>query len=493
MRNKVQLITYVDRLGGGDLRDLHDVLSGALEGLFGGVHVLPFFDPIDGADTGFDPIDHLRVDSRLGNWDDVTALSASVEVTADLIVNHISAQSSQFRDYLEYGEQSEYSGMFLTVEHVFPDGPEDEGLARVYRPRPTAPYVTRTLADGTQNNFWTTFTDNQIDMDVHDPQATRYLKDILGRLAANGVKLVRLDAVGYAVKTPGTSCFMTPETYAFIDEITAWARELDMEVLAEIHTHYSHQQQAARHVDYVYDFALPPLVLHSLFENDARALKNWFDIGPRNTVTVLDTHDGIGVMDVGPDWTDRDKAGLIEPEYIDSMVEKIHENSGGVSRTASRHDVGNLDLYQVNCTYYDALGRHDRDYLLARLIQFFAPGIPQVYYVGLLAGRNDEALLGETGSGRDVNRAFYSREDIDTELQRPVVRSLLDLIRFRNDHAAFCGTFERLESPDSVLHIRREDSDEWAELVIDFGTRQFQVTFTTEDGTSTFNDFSELQ
>ena len=181
--------------------------------------------------------------------------------------------------------------------------------------------------------------------------------------------------------------------------------------------------------------------------------------------------------------------GLIAPKCIDSMVEKIHQNSGGVSKRASQQDVGNLDLYQVNCTYYDALGRDDRDYLLARMIQFFAPGCPQVYYVGLLAGENDVDQLAQTRWGRDVNRRHYSREAISQELKRPVVQCLMELIRFRNGCPAFDGSFEMLDSPNHVLHIRRRAGASAAELKIDLKARQFEI----RDGSgSTVRRLSEL-
>ncbi len=480
MQNKVQLIAYIDRFANGGIQELGALLNGPLEGLFGGAHLLPFFHPIDGADAGFDPIDHGQVDPRLGDWGQLRALAGDIDVTADLIVNHISADSPQFRDYLQNGSGSEYAGMFLTPESVFPGGPTGADVARIYRPRPSTPFVSKTLLDGSRKQFWATFTENQIDLDVHNARARDYLRHILRTLSGNGVKVVRLDAVGYAIKTPGTSCFMTAGTYEFIRRITAWAHEFGMEVLAEIHTHHQRQIETALHVDWVYDFALPPLILHSIFQKDARSLKHWLGISPRNAVTVLDTHDGIGVMDIGPDTEDPGSKGLIEPRYVDAMINRIHSNSGGVSRRASRHDVGNLDLYQVNCTYYDALGRNDSDYLIARLIQFFAPGVPQVYYVGLLAGANDVALFERTRSGRNVNRGYYSRAQIDAELARPVVQSLMRLIRFRNTHPSFGGSFVLLESADDSLHIRRQLDRHWAELQVDFGAGTFRVSYSRD-------------
>nr|UVY99701.1 sucrose phosphorylase [Agrobacterium fabrum] len=175
---------------------------------------------------------------------------------------------------------------------------------------------------------------------------------------------------------------MIDETYGFLAKLAEKARDRGMEVLVEIHSYYRDQIEIARKVDRVYDFALPPLILHSLFTGDATALARWLEISPRNAITVLDTHDGIGVIDVGAHSDGR--PGLLEPQAIDNLVEEIHRRSEDQSRLATGTAASNLDLYQVNCTYYDALGRNDDDYLIARAIQFFAPGIPQVYYVGLL-------------------------------------------------------------------------------------------------------------
>jgi MOSC domain-containing protein YiiM len=245
--------------------------------------------------------------------------------------------------------------------------------------------------------------------------------------------MVRCDAVGYAIKKPGDSCFMMAETFAFIDEFAGIARGLGLEVLVEVHSYYRKQIEIAQRVDWVYDFALPPLVLHALFFGTAEPLKAWARQRPANAITVLDTHDGIGIIDIGADATDRaGRPGLVPPAELDQLVEMIHTHSGGQSREATGAAASNLDLYQVNCTFYDALGRDDGAYLIARAIQFFLPGVPQVYYVGLLAGENDMALLQASGVGRDINRHHYSRAEIDAHLQRPVVQQLLQLIRLRN-------------------------------------------------------------
>lgn len=475
MKNQVQLITYVDRLSGGGFNQMNNMLKGPLADIFGGAHLLPFFTPIDGADAGFDPIDHTRVDEKLGTWEDVRELGRTVELVADLIVNHVSSLSPQFLDYSKKGEASEYAGMFLTIGRVFPDGASESDILRIYRPRPTVPFSPIMLLSGERRLFWTTFNPEQIDIDVRHPKAIAYLDSILQKFQAAGVKMIRLDAVGYAIKKPGTSCFMIPETFDFISELTNKARNLGIEVLVEIHSHYLKQVEIAKKVDRVYDFALPPLVLHALFNADSGPLAKWLSISPRNSVTVLDTHDGIGVIDVGADDVDG-TPGLLTPEEIDNLVETIHVKSNGQSKKATGAAANNLDLYQVNCTYLDALGGGETEYLIARAIQFFAPGIPQVYYTGFLGGRNDMALLEETKVGRDINRHYYTNDEIENALEQPLVRKLIKLIRLRNNHSAFNGEFHVETPEDNLLEMRWEQVENWIMLHVDLSTSVAVIT-----------------
>jgi sucrose phosphorylase len=283
----VHLITYVDRLGG-TMRGLGEVLDGPLSGVFHGAHLLPFFTPFDGADAGFDPVDHTAVDPRLGTWDDVRALGAGRTLMVDMIVNHVSADSPEFRDVVERGAQSPHMGLFLTMADVYPEGADEQELVGIYRPRPGLPFTPMTLG-GQRRLVWTTFTPQQIDINVDSPAGQAYLTKVLTTLAEGGVTMIRLDAAGYAVKRAGTSCFMTPETFGFIDQLTAQARALGMTVLVEIHAHFERQMAIGSRVDLVYDFALPPLVLHGLYTGDADPLRRWLDVRPRNAVTVLDT------------------------------------------------------------------------------------------------------------------------------------------------------------------------------------------------------------
>jgi sucrose phosphorylase len=281
---------------------------------------------------------------------------------------------------------------------------------------------------------------------------------------------------------------MMPETFDFIDAFAARARALGLEVLVEVHAHHRKQIEIAKRVDWVYDFALPPLVLHAFFFKTARYLKAWLAIRPSNAVTVLDTHDGIGIIDIGADPADRIGApGLVPPAEVDKLVEMIHAHSQGQSREATGAAASNLDLYQVNCTFFDAMGRDERSYLLARAIQFFMPGVPQVYYVGLLAGHNDMQLLARTRVGRDINRHHYTRVEVEQTLGKPVVQQLITLIRLRNTHAAFNGSFVFDGNGDNELSMRWTHGTELASLLIDFSDLSFELHFDGAQGSQTLS------
>ncbi|MDD3721765.1 MAG: sucrose phosphorylase [Lutibacter sp.] len=475
MKNKIQLITYANRLGCENIQDLNSLFKNELNGLFGGLHILPFYYPIDGEDAGFDPIDHQLIDPRLGNWSDLNALSKEVDIMADLIVNHVSAKSTPFSDYLEKGKNSEYASLFLSYETVFPNGATETDLLSIYRPRLGFPFTKFKLNDGSSKIIWTTFTDNQIDIDVNSDLGIGYLEGILQTFQKGGVKMIRLDAAGYAIKKQGTSCFMIDETYEFIGRLTEKAKAKGIEVLVEIHSYYKTQIEIAKRVDYVYDFALPVLVLDTLFNKNASNLKKWLEVSPRNAVTVLDTHDGIGIIDVA---AEDGKPGLISNENLNEIVKQMHENSKGNSLKATGAAASNLDLYQVNCTYFDALGRDEKAYLIARAIQFFMPGIPQVYYVGLFAGENDMELLEKTNVGRDINRHYYTKEEISTHINKPFHKKFKELMLLRNNHPAFNGEFNMVETAANILHIKWINKSNWAELFVDLDEMHAKINFS---------------
>lgn len=480
----VDLLAYADRIGG-DLPAVRRLLTEGPLQAFSGVHLLPFFVPYDGDDAGFDPIDHGSVDPRLGTWQDLRALAdAGVDVTVDLIVNHVSSSSVQFLDWLESGADSQWDGMFLTFDTVFPRGATESEITAFYRPRPGLPFTPYQQVDGRRRLVWTTFMPTQVDLDVEHPAARRYLRNLLTTFAAAGVRTVRLDAVGYAVKTPGTDSFMTEHTLQFTRWITAEAHNRGLEVLVEVHAHHTQQAAIAPLVDLVYDFALPPLLLHSLGTGTVDRLLHWLEIRPSNVVTVLDTHDGIGVIDAGPV---PGRPGLIDDDEMASIFARAAQATNGVSASASTQVAWARLPHQVNSTFFSVLGEDEAAYVLARAVQLFLPGRPQVYYVGLLAGTNDVEGWRRTGVGREVNRHRYDDEEVAQALRRDVVRAQLAMVRLRREHPAFSGTFAFSPSSASVtatsgLHLRWEDEQHWVELRAEVIRRAFTIRWTEPDG-----------
>jgi len=216
-------------------------------------------------------------------------------------------------------------------------------------------------------------------------------------------------------------------------------------------------------------------VLDTLFNKNANNLKKWLKISPRNAITVLDTHDGIGIIDVA---SENNIPGLIEDKVLDKIVNQIHINSNNNSLKATGEAASNLDLYQINCTYFDALGKDNKAYLMARAIQFFVPGVPQVYYVGLFAGENDMKLLKETNVGRDINRHYFTKEELLKDLEKEPIKNLKKLMIFRNNHPAFNGDFNLIETNKNRLNIKWINKNEWAELNIDLDKMLFEINFS---------------
>ena len=202
-----------------------------------------------------------------------------------------------------------------------------------------------------------------------------------------------------------------------------------------------------------------PLLLYSLLDGDSRYLKQWLRMCPRNQITVLDTHDGICIPDV---------EGVLPHDKIQHVIDNVSARSADpiLRRSAANvHSVG--AIYQLTCTYYDALKQNDDAYIAARAIQFFAPGVPQVYYVGLLGGTNDIELMESTGELRDIYRQWYAREDIDAAMKKTVVRRLLKLMEFRTTYPAFDGTFHLQYSNESSVCIEWRKGEFICNLFVD--------------------------
>lgn len=454
LRNAVQLICYPNRLGN-NLADLHAVLKRYFADSIGGVHILPFFP--SNADGGFSPITHREVEPAFGSWADIEAIAGDFDLVCDVTINHISDQSEEFLDYVEKGEQSEYADLFVDVDKFGEISHDD--LTKIHIRKEKEPFREVIFNDGSSGRVWCTFTEKQIDLNYQSEQTYRFMAENIGFLASKGVKLFRLDAFGYTTKRIGTSCFLVePEVYRLLD----WANEVAQlhgaEILPEVHDHPSYQYAIGRRNMHPYGFALPPLLLYTLLDNNSVYLKNWLRMCPRNMITVLDTHDGICIPDV---------ESILPEDKIAVLIDNINARSADpiLRRSAANvHSVG--AIYQLTCTYYDALMQNDDAYIAARAIQFFTPGIPQVYYVGALAGCNDEELMQATGELRDINRHFYSHDEIDSAIQQPVVQRLLALMRFRSHYPAFDGHFELNYSNQSSVSMAWRHGQHYCSLFV---------------------------
>jgi sucrose phosphorylase len=471
LKNGVMLITYADSLGK-NISELHFALDHYLPGAVAGVHVLPFF-PSSG-DRGFSPLRYDIVDPALGDWNDLNRLSQNYFLMYDFMINHISSQSVYFQDFKARKDRSPYAGMFIRYREFWPQGePTAEEKAKIYRRKARDPYVVINFPDGTSEKVWCTFGDDQIDLNIRNAVTWQFIENSLLLLAAHGASIVRLDAFAYTPKKAGGSCFFEePEIWEMLERVNQILAPRSVAILPEMHENYTIQLKLAQQGYWVYDFALPMLVLQALYGGEGASLVHWLNICPRRQFTTLDTHDGIGVVDV---------RGLLTDEQIETTRERLFTRGASVKKIYNTEAYRNLDIYQINCTYFSALGNNDEAYLLARAIQVFAPGIPQVYYVGLLAGANDIELVEATKNGRDINRHAYTLDEIAVEVKRPLVQRLLILLRFRNTFAAFAGECEA-SSNGGLLNIRRSNGSSSAELAADLRTHQFSIYFTAADG-----------
>jgi sucrose 6(F)-phosphate phosphorylase len=475
LKNKVQLITYPDSLGG-DLKSLNFVLQSYFPGLFeGGIHILPPF-PSSG-DRGFAPLTYMEIEPKFGSWEDIRNLGEKTPVLLDLIINHISSKSMYFQDYLHNGCNSAYADLFIPIEKLWPNrNPSREEINKIFLRR-RDPFSEYAIQDtGEVKTLWTTFgkttPSEQVDIDVESKVARELITECLSNFSKHYVKIVRLDAIGYVIKKIGTSCFFVePEVYRFLEWLKGIADTFDIELLPELHADFSTQLKLSQKGYWIYDFILPYLILEAIISKNSKKLKDYLGVRPHRQFTMLDCHDGIPVK---PDLN-----GLIEFEGAKNLVQTCLQRGGNLSRIFSPNykDHDGFDVHQIRGTYYSMLGNDDDAYLVARALQFFVPGIPQVYYVGLLAGKNDELGAINTADGREINRHNYSIQEIGTEMQRPVVKNLYNLIRFRNSHPAFNGAFYLDNCSDHEISMGWDYVNKYARLHLDLQTSRIEIKY----------------
>ncbi len=283
------------------------------------------------------------------------------------------------------------------------------------------------------------------------------------------MRIVRLDAVGYVIKKPGTNCFMVePEIYEFLRWLTDVADSFGLVILPEVHDGHATHERLSAHGFWTYDFVLPGLLLNAFETGHTRRLAEHLARSPDRQFTNLDCHDGIPVR---PDLD-----GILTPDEMTDLAERVQAMGGNVNRILSGAHADGGDVHQLNCTYYSALGGDDERYVAARAIQLFAKGVPQIYYVGLLAGENDHDAVDRTGEGRAINRHDFTGDQVQVALDRPVVTRVVDLVRLRNTHPVFEGEVCVETDDDRSIRLRWQNGGEALALDVDFAAGDAAVT-----------------
>jgi sucrose phosphorylase len=399
----------------------------------------------------------------------------------DFMINHISAQSEEFKDYMKNKDGSRFRDMFIRWNEFWNGEPSEEDVHKLYFRKMSGPVKEYSFDDGNTVKLWNTFGPEQIDLNPYAPVTQEYFKKNLEHLAQY-VPLIRFDAVAYASKRPGTSCFFVePEIWDVLKIGTEPLKKTGTEMLSEIHENYIIQLKMAEKGYWVYDFALPMLLLHGLMSGRTDRLINWLKICPKNQFTTLDTHDGIGVVDV---------THLLEEDEIDFVCGRVAKKlvplrqyqrfpMGGMIKQSGQQK---MRRYQLNITYYSALNEDDDAYLLSRIVQFYTPGIPQVYYVGLMAGENDVELMKQGGDHRNINRHYYTREEIAETVKKPMLQRMYRIMRFRNKYPAFNGDIKVEENVEpGKLDILWIKDEYWTRLNADFTTKEYTITYYNKE------------
>ncbi len=434
------LITYPDIVRSKKatpLASLHDFLHDHLPCTFSFIHLLPFY-PYS-SDDGFSVIDYLQVDPQLGDWEDIAVLAKDSRLMFDAVVNHISAKSAWFTGYLR-GDK-EYLDYFIERE------PEAD-YSKVVRPR-VSPLFTSYQTSTGDKEVWTTFSPDQVDLNYQNPHLLLTIIDILLTYVARGAAAIRLDAINYLWKQPGTNCSNLDSCHAIIQMIRAILDLACPWVVIVTETNIPHADNITYFGDgyheaqIIYQFALPPLVVHSFLSGEMRTLSGWaekLDFGTDTSyLNFLASHDGVGIIPA---------TGILAPRELDALVHLAHNRGGYVSYKASPQ--GGQLPYELNCTYYDLIcdpldpeELNIRKFITSQAILLALRGIPALYYHSLFGSRNFSQGVSTTGMKRTVNRKKFTREEIESLLEPTdsrtaiIFNTLKHLIEIRKQHPAF--------------------------------------------------------
>jgi sucrose phosphorylase len=420
----VILITYGDLIKGekkSPLSTLADFCDTYLDGTINTLHLLPFF-PYS-SDRGFSVVDFETVDPKLGTWHDIEDLEGRYQLMFDGVINHVSAKSRWFQEFLNGNPQ--YWNFFINFASPADLTPEQRKL--IFRPR-TSDILTKFHTINGPSYVWTTFSGDQVDLNYQNPDVLLRVIEILLLYVRHGANVIRLDAVTFLWAQPGTDCVHLEQTHQIVKLFRNILDAVSPGVALITETNVPHEKNISYfgngndEAQMVYNFALPPLVLHTFYSGDVTALSQWankLDTGSAETTffNFLDSHDGIGIMAV---------KNILSEEDIDRIIKKATDHGGFVSYKTGED--GTEEPYEINITWFSALNREDEEdvafqvkrFVASRIISFVLQGVPGIYLHSLIGTPNDIASVYLTASKRDINRSVINGKAFAEALEDPL-------------------------------------------------------------------------
>jgi glycosidase len=482
----VVLITYGDTLqkqGQAPIAALHEFADNYLKGAISTVHFLPFF-PYS-SDDGFSVKDFFQIDPQLGSWENVNDIGQDFQLMFDYVVNHFSAKSKWFDNYLS--DEKGFEDFAIEVDPAL-------DLSRVTRPR-SLPLLSEYQKKNGQNvHLWTTFSADQIDLNFASLNVLAKMTEVLLYYVQQGATILRQDAIAYLWKEIGTECIHLPQTHAVVKLFRAILDLVAPDVMIITETNVPHAENISyfgngrNEAQMVYNFTLPPLLFYAFVKEDATVLTDWakglYLASSGNTFfNFTASHDGIGV---------RPLEGILPTQELDALVEVVKTNGGQVSY--KRNPDGTDSPYELNITYVDAIladqdsSRADR-FLASQSIQYVLPGVPATYIHSLLGSRNWTQGVKQTGRARSVNREKLQVEEVIKELNNPasfrsrVFYPYIDLIKTRIRQPAFHpnAEFEILDMGPQVFAIKRSSKNQTIYAVTNISKSEITVSNPPKD------------
>ncbi|EAD2623446.1 alpha-amylase [Listeria monocytogenes] len=476
----VYLIAYGDSIfekNKHPLQTLNEFLQEYAQDVITDVHLLPIFPST--SDDGFSVTDYKQIDEQLGDWDDVQKMSENFRVMLDFVANHMSKSSDWFKRFSD--NEAPYNQFFIEKDSQF-------DYKNVTRPR-TSPLFHQ-YENGKE--LWTTFSEDQLDLNVRNIDCLVALTDVLLFYASKQATSIRLDAIGFLWKTSGTTCMHLPETHEIISLWRLLIDELypNLQIITE--TNVPHEENISyfgdgeNEANMVYQFPLPPLVLHTFTCHDTTKLSKWAKSISQVSSTAtyfnfLASHDGIGM---------RPATGILSDEEINSLVQKAVQNGGQVSYKDNAD--GTQSVYELNINYGEALQNPGEDtteelvtkkIIAAHSILLTLQGVPAIYYHSLLGSKNDLVGYEESGINRRINREKLKKNQLVHELETDTYRqtiftSLKKLVQIRRNHTAFSpfATQEILDLGPDVFAIKRESEEECIYGIINVTSHNIRKT-----------------